>query len=216
MSTAPFSQAGPTAIRSIERWRKVASVAVVAAFLVVLLFTESSASVSRSLIPEIVGLLLVIVAALGRVWCAIYIAGRKNSELCQDGPYSLCRNPLYLCTFFWVIGVALIARLGCLAAVLALPFWIYHHFVIRSEERRLRFLFGDEFTRYTATVPRIIPRLHGFSSRAAITVDPRRMARVLGEVAWFLLALIALEVIEHVRGDWLSGFTLPILLRWPF
>ena len=53
---------------------------------------------------ELFGVALLAVAAMGRIWCLIYIAGRKNKELCQLGPYSLCRNPLYLFSFVGVIG----------------------------------------------------------------------------------------------------------------
>lgn len=42
------------------------------------------------------GLILVSVAACGRLWCMLYIAGYKTQKLVTAGPYSLCRNPLYL------------------------------------------------------------------------------------------------------------------------
>src|SRR5262245_36841884 len=31
-----------------------------------------------------------------RFWATLYIGGRKERELVTDGPYSLCRHPLYL------------------------------------------------------------------------------------------------------------------------
>ena len=43
---------------------------------------------------EIVSYLLVAVATVGRLWCGIYVFGRKSKVLCMDGPYSICRNPL--------------------------------------------------------------------------------------------------------------------------
>ena len=40
-------------------------------------------------------LLLVATAMLGRIWCSVFIAGRKDTRLVVDGPYALCRHPLY-------------------------------------------------------------------------------------------------------------------------
>jgi protein-S-isoprenylcysteine O-methyltransferase Ste14 len=48
-----------------------------------------------------VGLLLVGIATVGRLWCSLYISGRKSAELVMDGPYSICRHPLY---FFPYLG----------------------------------------------------------------------------------------------------------------
>jgi protein-S-isoprenylcysteine O-methyltransferase Ste14 len=55
---------------------------------------------------EIASYLLVAVATVGRLWCGIYVFGRKSKALCLDGPYSICRNPLYIFTFLGALGVA--------------------------------------------------------------------------------------------------------------
>ena len=80
--------------------------AVALVFLTIVLFSEvppPTAAYYKSL--KILGYALIIGAALGRIWCNIYITGRKDKELCTDGPYSLCRNPLYLFSFIGVVGV---------------------------------------------------------------------------------------------------------------
>lgn len=56
-----------------------------------------------STILFLLGLLLVGVATVGRLWCSLYISGHENSELITTGPYSLSRNPLY---FFSLPGFA--------------------------------------------------------------------------------------------------------------
>src|SRR5882757_8547660 len=45
---------------------------------------------------EWVGVVLIVLCVMGRTWASLYIAGRKGEKLVSDGPYSVCRNPLYL------------------------------------------------------------------------------------------------------------------------
>ena len=50
------------------------------------------------------GFALLAVAALWRIWCALFIAGTKNGELCDRGTVLVVRNPLYLGNFAGVVG----------------------------------------------------------------------------------------------------------------
>lgn len=44
-------------------------------------------------------------AGLGfRFWATLYVGGRKGSSVISEGPYSVCRNPLYLASFLLVIA----------------------------------------------------------------------------------------------------------------
>ena len=45
---------------------------------------------------EVFGIFCLVVCLVGRGWTSIYIAGRKDSELVQVGPYSIVEP---LCTF---------------------------------------------------------------------------------------------------------------------
>ncbi len=198
------------------RFRKAASRCLVALLVTATLLTISTGTPLRILITEIVGMLLIIAGVLGRIWCALYIAGRKNRELCQQGPYSLCRNPLYGFSFLAVVGLLLAARFGALAVLLMPLFWGYHFAVIRAEERTLSAMFGSDYAQYRRNVPRIWPRFSGYRSPPMLTVETRLMIRALSEVAWFLLALAALEIVEHLRGASFGSEALPVLFTWPF
>lgn len=197
-------------------WRKPISRVCVLCFVGLLLFSTSPSTPFGVLITEIFGILLVITATLGRIWCALYIAGRKNTELCRDGPYSVCRNPLYVFSFFGVVGFALVARSVPVALILIPVFWGYHHFVIKSEESRLRSLFGETFDDYCARTSRLWPRFNRYWSRPILTIDPRMMIRTFSEVAWFLIAFAAFEVIEHLRGASLGEGPVVTFFEWPF
>src|SRR3989339_1941276 len=56
---------------------------------------------------ELAGYLFLLTGLIVRIWCTFYIGSRKSKELICEGPYSLCRNPLYIGTFLLAIGVGL-------------------------------------------------------------------------------------------------------------
>ena len=41
-----------------------------------------------------------------RIWATLFIGGRKNDELQVDGPYSVCRNPLYVGGTCFALSIA--------------------------------------------------------------------------------------------------------------
>ncbi len=160
---------------------------------------------------EFLGMTLLVFAAMGRIWCLVYIAGRKNKELCQTGPYSLCRNPLYLFSFIGVVGFFLAAQNLILASIAAVLFLSYYRGVIQSEESRLRDLFGPSFDAYVAHIPRFWPRGLHLERTEEITVNPRIIERGLREVVWFLLAIVLSDCIELLhRNEFLHYITMPV------
>lgn len=74
------------------------------------------------------------IGVMGRIWCSLYISGFKNAKLVIDGPYSLCRNPLYLFSYLGGVGIMLITETFIFPIVFTLYFLYYYHFVIRQEE----------------------------------------------------------------------------------
>lgn len=184
----------------MERLRKPVSFLMAAIFLVLLVITKPANF--GSLLYEILeqsGFVLVFVAVLGRIWCTLYIAGRKNRELCTVGPYELCRNPLYLFSLIGLVGICLAAANILLAIVAATAYLLYYQGVIRGEERRLAAIFEADFDRYVASTPRFWPRWRIPRSCAILQVDSRIFTRSLAEVIWFLLAITFIEVVEILK-----------------
>lgn len=160
---------------------------------------------------EMTGYLLLIVAALGRVWCGIYIAGRKDRELCMEGPYSRSRNPLYFFSFLGVIGMSMALQSVILLAVTSVVFLVYYHGVMREEERRLSGLFGESYQDYMRQVPRFLPAWKSMPGSENRVVHLRILERSLREVVWFLLAIVAIDVLELVHhAGYLILFRMPL------
>lgn len=159
----------------------------------VLALVSESIWIENELIEELMygaGLVLTFIGCLGRVWCLVHIAGRKNNELVMEGPYSLCRNPLYLFSFIATVGVAFSTCTFSIPIVVTVCFLVYYPLVIRSEERRLRQIHGEAFESYCRRVPQFIPSFRGYTAAEQTTVKLRLFGRGLLDVAWFLLALM--------------------------
>jgi protein-S-isoprenylcysteine O-methyltransferase Ste14 len=160
---------------------------------------------------ESVGISLIGIAIIGRLWCTLYIGGRKAAELVQDGPYSMSRNPLY---FFSSIGAA---GAGAETGSVTIAFFfgvataVAFYFVARREEKLLHNIFGEAFAEYRARVPRFFPRMSGYRDSATVTVVPRRLYTTFVDSLVFFTAFPFFEFIE-----WLQlHHYLPIFLRLP-
>jgi len=199
-------------VKFFEVWRKPISFMVAALFLVLLFLSDAPHPLGLHIAYDVAGVALIALAALGRVWCAIYIAGHKNSQLTVDGPYSLTRNPLYVLSFLGLVGVCLFAHLMMLAVISALVFLFYYHFVICAEENRLAKLVSKDYSAYQTRTPRFWPNFSLYHSRERFSIEPKRLLRAMSEVVWFLLAIAGLEFIEMLHD---SG-VVPILFNWMF
>ena len=162
-------------------------------------------------LAEFLGFFLIFAAVLGRLWCSLYIGGRKDLDLCQSGPYSLSRNPLYFFSFLGLIGVCLAAQNIVLTIASAVPFLGYYRTVIKREEKRLVTLFGPEYLLYMDRVPRFFPRLQIPETEDTLLVHSNAFMRSLKDVSWFLVAIVGIEVIEDLRQTaMISGWRLPL------
>lgn len=148
---------------------------------------------------EMAGLALIAIGILGRMWCTLYIGGRKSKEIVDVGPYSMTRNPLYLFSSVAAAGVG--AQTGSLlltvvfAAGCAGAFLI----VIRREETFLRATFGAPYEAYLKRVPRFLPDPRLFRDQPQTSVTNNRLYRTLGDGLVFFAAIPALEGIEYLQ-----------------
>jgi protein-S-isoprenylcysteine O-methyltransferase Ste14 len=148
---------------------------------------------------ELTGFALLVVAALWRIWCHLFIAGTKDGELATAGPYSVVRNPLYLGNLAGMVGFGLAVERPYLAAALALGFALLYPAVVRREEARLGDIFGERFAEYRARVPRWLPRWSLYREPALLAVSPRHLRKAILDAMWFLWAFGLWEFIEQLH-----------------
>lgn len=121
-------------------------------------------------IAEVTGIMLIIFAVLGRFWAILYIGGHKNKQIMQDGPYSICRHPLYLFSTLGVVGLGLMLGSVILTAFLGLAVFSILTATAAREEAFLRTEFGPAYDVYAARVPRIWPKLSLFRCEPTVLV----------------------------------------------
>ncbi len=151
-------------------------------------------------LSEIAGFILLAVAAFGRIWCLIYVGGKKNDVLMTLGPYSIVRNPLYVFSFLGAVGLGLTVENPMLALFLAVVFAAYYPYVVRKEEKRLIALFGAEYHDYMARTPRWFPRFGSYSEPETITVRPKYVHNSILSAMWFVWAIILWEILELIHS----------------
>jgi protein-S-isoprenylcysteine O-methyltransferase Ste14 len=152
---------------------------------------------------------LLLTAAMGRLWASAYISGRKARLLVRDGPYSIIRNPLYFCTLLAHVGAGLAFGSMTVAGIMAAAFFIGHWGTVLEEERWLRSTFGEEFAAYAAVTPRFLPKPRLFREPSRLELDAARFTRALGESSLILLVFPLGLVVAwcHTQG------LLPVLLQ---
>lgn len=197
-----------------ERYRLGFSWLIGLIFISIILFSKSGYEGSLSYeILELSGDVLIVIATLGRIWATVYIGGRKDEELCQDGPYSIWRNPLYVFSFLGAVGIILSSGKLILLFII-MPFFIYnYYFVIKGEEARLFELFGNEYAEYCKKVKRIIPNFNNYWSRNNFEVYPKIFFRSMVHASLFMWLFILLEFLEYFKEN---TKLIPTLFYLPF
>src|SRR6188768_3644020 len=83
-----------------------------------------------------------------RIWATLYVGGRKDRELQTDGPYSVCRNPLYLGSFAFAVALACFLQSIVFSVVLLPAVLLYLQYVVRAEEHFLELRFQEDYRNY--------------------------------------------------------------------
>jgi protein-S-isoprenylcysteine O-methyltransferase Ste14 len=115
---------------------------------------------------RVVGLALLVLATAGAIWARVALGDMwattarttEHHALRTSGPYRIIRHPIYSAILGMVVATALTQGLGRWAALCVVVAYILA-LKIRAEERLLSSEFPDEYGRYRADVPQLIPGL---------------------------------------------------------
>ena len=123
------------------------------------------------ILMAVIAAVLVIVGLLLSVWAIVYMRRKgdgnpmdafghevapRTKHLMTDGPYRLSRNPMLTGIFFYLVGCA-VWLWTWQSAVFFVVFVMVMLVQVRSEEKRLRRDFGDEYDAYCRRVGRFLP-----------------------------------------------------------
>jgi protein-S-isoprenylcysteine O-methyltransferase Ste14 len=102
---------------------------------------------------------------LGTMWSAAPMI-RQSHELHTNGPYGVTRHPIYTGILGMLVGSMLLLGVGRWLLVVPV-FAVLYEVKIHMEERLMLEQFPDDYPRYRARVPQLIPGLRMFRRRPA-------------------------------------------------
>lgn len=138
------------------------------------------------------GVGLVMAGLVVRSWAAGTL--HKWAELTTAGPYGVVRHPLYIGSFFMMIGFCTIIDDGENILFVMGPFLALYLMAVFREEHRLAERFPASWTSYASAVPRFMPRRIPAHPFAAWSAGQWLANREYQAVAASFCGLIALEM----------------------
>jgi protein-S-isoprenylcysteine O-methyltransferase Ste14 len=123
----------------------------------------------QTMVAYWLGLLMVVVGLAFAVWARIHLGRnwsgsvtvKEEHELIRTGPYGLVRHPIYTGLLLAILGTAV--AFGEWRGLLAFGFLTVAFLLkLRREERFMSESFPNDYPRYRAQVPALIPFAHGF------------------------------------------------------
>jgi protein-S-isoprenylcysteine O-methyltransferase Ste14 len=205
----------PIDINSVQTIRRIVLAVLGVAGFVVLLFTDSiwqnTGYTGMDETIESVGLVLIAIAIVGRTWCSLYIGGRKKQLIVEDGPYSICRNPLYIFSFIGAAGAG--AQFGAYSPAILLCAITIAVFAIvtNKEEQYLRDKFGGAYQVYCERVPRFLPNFRLWKPVPTLEIQTSLVTRTFLDACLFLVAYPVAEAVEWLQ----NSHYLPVYLLLP-
>lgn len=105
----------------------------------------------------LIGTAMIFAALPIRAWASGIV--KKDEELAVEGPYSLCRHPLYVGNILIGFGFCFINGAAWAFVAMLLYLAVFYPMEIRKESRKMDDFFGEEYQQYKDEVPLLIPRL---------------------------------------------------------
>lgn len=210
MDNLPMALNSPKDMSRFQRRRRLAIAGITALVLIALLTIRSAweNDWAHEYIEDI-GVGIIVLSILGRMWCTLYIGGRKSAEIVRLGPYSISRNPLYVFSALGAAGIGMMTGSLIVGLALSLICYAAFYFVILAEEGYLERNFGETYLSYKHDVPRFFPNLSIYRESELLSVRASMLYKTLADGLVFFVSYPLLEFVEYLQ----STHVLPVLLR---
>lgn len=153
---------------------------------------------------DMLGLICLVVCALGRVYSTAFLGGHKNKDLISFGPYSVVRNPLYMFSLIGITGIALMSNQWIVMLGLPVAFYFLYISLIKREEHFLHDAFGQPYAQYLLSVPRLFPDFKNYKAPETILTSPEQLWHAARDATWWVSSFILFEVVEAIQAlGWL-------------
>lgn len=154
-----------------------------------------------------VGFTLYVAGLTFRLWATLYIDGRKDRAVVAAGPYSVCRNPLYLGSFLLAAALGLFIKSWPIALAILYLSLRYILVTVPAEEKQLKERFGNEYVQFCRRVPRFIPRFSLFHTPPDLTVSIKGLWQEYRKQFPWIWIPLAGELISHLRSlPWMPHY----------
>jgi protein-S-isoprenylcysteine O-methyltransferase Ste14 len=150
---------------------------------------------------DALGWCLLAVGLFLRLWATLYIGGKKSLSFVAEGPYAMCRHPLYLGSFFIILALPVFLQSPILLAAVVLVTILHVALVLPSEERHLAQSFGDVYRAYAQQTPSILPRLRNLRRPGVIEIKVAELLREAGRAFGCGVIGAASEVVIQCRAQ---------------
>jgi protein-S-isoprenylcysteine O-methyltransferase Ste14 len=162
--------------------------------LAVVLIIAYALTARPNMLSVAIGLPLALIGMLIRLYASGFVM--KNKELATQGPYALVRHPLYTGNIVLLVGFAIAGATWWGLPLLVFFFWFYYPTAIEYEDRKLKSIFGDAWTRWAGATPALVPRLGNVSAMAGGGWSLAKSMRQNGEglIAVYVLICIWLVI----------------------
>lgn len=213
MKPVPTPIEPPFDVQKVQRLRKMVIWAFLIAALAAIPFVGSRGDlgVNTHELLQTVGLCAIFICIIGRSWCSLYIGGRKKAEVVQTGPYSVCRNPLYLFSFLGTAGIGAQTGSFVITGVFVIAAMGLFYAVVGKEEQWLSTRFGYDYDAYKTRTPRFLPNFSLWRDEQSLVVNPRFFLRTVGDGMIFVLAVPLFEAISIAQSTGLLPVKVPLL-----
>lgn len=144
-----------------------------------------------------------------RFWATLYVGGRKNEVLVDQGPYSLCRHPLYLGSLLLGASGALFLKSPLVALAVGVLAAAYGLLTIPAEEEHLAATLGAPYRDYQGRVNLLWPSIRRVETPTRLTIDVHALYLEAARASrWVWLPLLG-AALSHARaaGWWPQLFT---------